>query len=419
MLTPVYSGDILRQVQEYNSNQMSEKIILKEEIQKANEEIKRVAEEECKSEYKFFRVKPADSTKIKEWEALRATFRMANHQSEEFIGDEKYFQSAKTEILRMLNGDTALSLKRAVFLCENAWYGSALSYKDFCQQIDQEVWTCRQVLKYYKLSDTEDEDVHFAIHHLFHNVITLPKASGGVRKIYPFSYDTNDFMGDENRSNLFVSKLLKTRKGQCHSLPLLYLILSQELKAEAYLTLAPAHSYIKFPMGGQLYSYECTNGLPVSDDWIMASGYISPVAIRNKIYLAPQSAKETIAQCLLDLASCYQNRFGYDDFVLNCIQKVNSDFPSNITALQHLSNYYTALFLQEAEAIHYPAISEIEWYPGLNNKYKAMLKFRNELEQKGYVRIPEEEYKKWVKHSEDKATKPNAKESAQLNKKNK
>ena len=64
-------------------------------------------------------------------------------------------------------------------------------------------------------------------------------------KYEPFGYDFKDVFGHKTQESLFVSKLLKTRKGNCHSLPYLYKILAEELGVDAHLALAPNHVYIK------------------------------------------------------------------------------------------------------------------------------------------------------------------------------
>ncbi len=46
-------------------------------------------------------------------------------------------------------------------------------------------------------------------------------------------------------SNMFVSTLIATGKGNCHSMPLLYKLIMDELGEKCWLALAPNHMYIK------------------------------------------------------------------------------------------------------------------------------------------------------------------------------
>ncbi len=112
-----------------------------------------------------------------------------------------------------------------------------------------------------------------------------------------------------------VTKLLNTGTGQCHSMPLLYLILAEELNTDAYLAHSPSHSYIKFPFDSSLYDFETTCGKPNTDEWLVRLGYISPKAVKSGIYLTPMTKRQTIAQCLADLSTEYVTQYGNDSFV--------------------------------------------------------------------------------------------------------
>src|SRR5690606_40795390 len=68
---------------------------------------------------------------------------------------------------------------------------------------------------------------------------------------------------------------------QCHSLPLLYLILAEEMNAKAWMALAPQHAYIVFESDKGLINFETTNGHLVDDEWIMKSGFISTNSIKR------------------------------------------------------------------------------------------------------------------------------------------
>jgi hypothetical protein len=61
----------------------------------------------------------------------------------------------------------------------------------------------------------------------------------------PFRYSFDDPLGKQDWSNMFVTKLLATHQGNCHSLAYLYKILADELGAKCWLALAPNHIYIK------------------------------------------------------------------------------------------------------------------------------------------------------------------------------
>jgi len=71
------------------------------------------------------------------------------------------------------------------------------------------------------------------------------KDSTAINGFRPYVYDFDDFMGDKDWTKQFVTKLMRTHTGNCHSLPYLYKILCEEIGAKASLVLGPNHVYIK------------------------------------------------------------------------------------------------------------------------------------------------------------------------------
>ena len=115
--------------------------------------------------------------------------------------------------------------------------------------------------------------------------IKLPNMETSVMSS-PVKYDFEDFKGEKDWTKMFVSKLLSTKSGQCHSLPLLYLILCEATDTEASLAFSPSHTYAKFKdQQGNWYNVELTRGRITSDAVIMASGYITAEALKNKLYM--------------------------------------------------------------------------------------------------------------------------------------
>lgn len=393
-------------IEEQNHLIRQKGIIEADEKRKVYEEfLKEEREDEIRKQFQLFREKTKDSKKLQEIAVLKEKFRIANPNSPDYISNARFYFSATQELQQMLEGKITLDLKRAVFITENAWYGNTKSYKTYCNQIDQLVWICREILKQENLSEKNASACHYAIQKLFSDTLTVKKADGSKKTIYPLEYDFDDFWGNDNYSNLFVSKLLNTKSGQCHSLPLLYLILANEFKIPAYLAIAPNHSYVKYPIGRTMYSFECTSDNLISDDWVVASGYISSMAIRTGIYLAPQTPKETIAECLTDLALGYQQKFGYDDYVRESAQLVLKYHPSSISAMLTISNCTTAFCFFEAEQLNFPAIEQIGKYPQFNKRYHLMLDLEKDIEGSGYIKIPQEEYAKWIKTADEESQK--------------
>lgn len=158
--------------------------------------------------------------------------------------------------------------------------------------------------------------MNYAIQQLYeHPNVYFDTKTQLTHTVPPFKYDLEDYMGEKDYTNLFASKLLGKGSGQCHSLPLVYLMIAEQLGAKAWLSLAPSHSFIQFMDNrGRLLDFETTNGNIVSGSWVAGSGYINGKALRNKTYLDTLSRRQLYARCLSDLLLGYLNKFEYDDF---------------------------------------------------------------------------------------------------------
>jgi len=212
---------------------------------------------------------------------------------------------------------------------------------------------------------------------------------------YPFQYDFEDFSGERDWTKLFVSKLISSGGGQCHSLPLLYLILSEELNAKAHLAFSPSHTYIKFAdERGQWTNLELTNGRITSDHFIIGSGFIKAEAIRSKIYMQPLSSQQTVAQCIAELGQGYARKFGYDAFVLQCLNKALQHHSENIYALQLKANYYSHLLRYIGKQLHYP--QSLQPYPKAMAVLNQMHALHQQVEDAGYAEMPKEAYQAWL-----------------------
>ena len=123
----------------------------------------------------------------------------------------------------MLAGRETLSIKRAVYLAEWAFYEGKLDYKtDFCDEIDRINTFILDLYKENKLH-TYKTGMQMAIS----SYIVSPYSGNGYT---PYTYDFVS-MDNESWERQFVSKTLKTHKGQCRSLPWMYKILANELNA--------------------------------------------------------------------------------------------------------------------------------------------------------------------------------------------
>ncbi len=311
-----------------------------------------------------------------------------------------YFHKALNQLNDMLTGNKPISLKDAVYIVENAYLEGRIDYNKYNNElqniINKAKLKCNQDGYNWNNSLTRN----LMLFKTFSDTLVLKDpANESNFTSYPFTYDFDDFFGKQNYSKMLVAKLLATKSGQCHSLPLAFLICAEETNTEAFLAFSPSHSYVKFrdPMNNW-YNLELTNGKIVSDAFITGSGFIKSEALKSKIYTDTLSLNQTIAYCMTDLAKEYTRKYGYDEFVLQCVNTALEYYPNNIYGLQIKSDYYTVLFnyvIQQTERPN-PEILKTK-YP---KAYDILIQ-RNELYQTidnlGYCDMPEEAYKDWLK----------------------
>lgn len=109
----------------------------------------------------------------------------------------------------------------------------------------------------------------------------------------PFSYDLDDPFG-HNLNNKLLTSYLSTRKGNCVSMPVLFVILGQRIGRDVTLAAAPEHIFVKYrDEAGNLYNLETTSGAEFARDvWIRQSMPMTDEAIAKGAYMRPLSKRE-------------------------------------------------------------------------------------------------------------------------------
>ena len=359
-------------------------------IQKQNESIMREVEEnECRR------------TAINRQHVVREYLKSNSIPLPDFssVSGSEYFHSARKEILEMLDGKKAMSLKRAVFVTENAFFQNKMKYEEFDAAIQNLKHICVLKMQEEKLDKNDELAKLMMVFRILSEVIEV-KESGSEKTIvhYPIKYDFEDYHANLNASNYMVSKLLSQNTGQCHSMPLLFLILAEELGTEAFWCFSPSHSFIKFKdKQERWYNIELTQGAVVTDDFYMNSGFIKSKAIQTGIYLKPLTQKQTIAHMLNDLSFYYISRYDYDHFV-----KENSDLvlhyaSSDLTAYQLYANICTAQAMYVIDVCGRPPKEQLPEYPQAYSLFKRMIHSYEKIDSLGYEEMPAEMYHNWLK----------------------
>ena len=309
---------------------------------------------------------------------------------------QPYIQAYK-ELTNMFANDTSISLKRAVYLVENASLTQKITYQTYLQAIQTKVQHIRYILKKEKLDVNNSDAVHYAIQKLFSDTLYIPLNTNSRKKINPLCYDFKDPFEKKDHTKLLVIKLLLTCKGQCRSLPLLYMILAEEFKIKTYVAYSPEHSFIKFQTTrGTWYNFETTNGRLTTDAFVLGSGFIKAEALKSGIFNQPYTKQQTVANLFVDLANYYQYQFGYDNFQQSCIDQIMKYNPTYIYGKIIQSNYQTALTDLALANECYPNVKDIPSYPHLAKQFEVRNALYDALDNLGFTSMPQEAYQAWL-----------------------
>ena len=303
-----------------------------------------------------------------------------------------------------LNGSCELNFKVAVFTVENAYLSNTLDRERFDKQIKilvdltQQLIVSRDLI--YNLEDKAQVEKCAALFSVMTDTIPIQLDTNRILKHPPFSYDFTDIWGHKSWTNMFVSELLDTKQGNCHSMPYLYKILADEIGANANISVAPNHFYIKHQnKANGWYNTELTSGIFPIDAWLMASGYIHLDAVVNKLYMEALNEKQSIALCMIDLAKGYQRKselIADNEFILKCCDTALKYYPNYINGLLLKAETKKKQFdwLMEKNYAEYP--SDIFHLPEAQQLFTEMTQLYAKIQQLGYRKMPKEMYLNWL-----------------------
>ena len=305
------------------------------------------------------------------------------------------------------------SIKDATFIIENAYFEEKENYSEFHNLVKQTGNFIREKMTELNYDPNSNIAKNFMLFKFFSDTLEIKSKD---LKHLPFKYDFEDYMGIEDWSKMFVSKLLATGKGQCNSLPRLYLILAEEIGAEAFLSLAPNHSYIRFRDDyDNWYNVELTNGMFTTQTFILQSGYIKSEALQNEIFMQKMSSKQLLAQLLADFAMGYTRKFGYDSFAKEVIDKSLLLDPNSISANMLKSNYLTVQFEYVANQANInphnnQELQNIRYFPKMIELLNQVNSQYSQIDNLGYEYMPPKAYEEWLSSLKDEKQKQDSKE---------
>jgi len=307
---------------------------------------------------------------------------------------EQYFEQAVNEITEMLNGQRPLSFKRAVFLTENAYYDGTLNWEQFCNDIEQIKVVVNKMIVAKGLQKYKTAG-NWAIFSYMTEKIPENKNS-------PFQYDFDNFMGDKDYESFMVSALLRTKKGNCHSLPYLYIILTDEVNVEAFVATAPMHCFIKHKdEKGQWWNLELTSGTFSRTSFIMESFNVSDAGMESGLYMKPLSDKESVALCLSDLVDYYEKKTGkyYGYLVRKAYMEGLKVYPNSLLQLVKRDEIKYQLD-KEMEKKGLNDYEKIKPYPELVKLFDEVKSIDKYIQQIGYSKLTAEQYRDKVQEIE-------------------
>ena len=286
----------------------------------------------------------------------------------------------------MLNGIKPLNFKRAVFLSENSYNDGALDYGAYCAEIERIKAILNKMIIAKNLQSFKTAG-NWAIFSFL--VDTIPE-----NNFQPYTYDVENLLGAQDTKSAMVSNLLKTKKGNCHSLPYLYKLLADEMNVEAFLALAPLHIYIKHrDEQEKWWNLELTNGTFSRTSFIIESFDVPDEGIESGLYMKPLTERESIALCLYDLLAYYDKKTGiyYGNFVRKAYTEGIKVYQNSLFQLYKANDEKHTLDKAMAEK-KLNDYDKIKLYPDLVSLKKNFDATKDYIKKIGYYTYSAERY---------------------------
>lgn len=165
----------------------------------------------------------------------------------------------------------------------------------------------------------------------------------------PYRYDLNDPFGT-NVHNKLLTAYIASRKGNCVSMPLLFIVLGQKLGIDVTASLAPNHVFVKYrDSDGKLYNLETTSGAGFSRDvWMRQQFPMTDEALSSGIYMRPLTKKETVVVMVGTLLESYEQQ-GLDDQSIRLADLAHRYSPKDVSII--LAKRHAYFMLERREFI--------------------------------------------------------------------
>ncbi|KAF1715781.1 hypothetical protein CSC71_00625 [Pseudoxanthomonas sangjuensis] len=216
----------------------------------------------------------------------------------------------------------------------------------------------------------------------------------------PFGYDYADPYGRDIRKSL-LSTYLATRKGQCVVMPTFVALLGQKLGLPMTLTTVPYHLVVKYgdEEQGAWTNLDATSGLFHDDSGYEQALNISPVALKNEIFLRPYSQRESVALFAIAVLAPHYLKKGQPEEALQVLDLILAVNPKDTVAMTLKANAYGLLVDQRfrskyPKADHIPVAEQAE-FETYNSQIVA---WRTKAEELGWREWTKADWDKYLKH---------------------
>ena len=129
-----------------------------------------------------------------------------------------------------------------------------------------------------------------------------------------FSYDLNDPFGAQVKSKM-LSAYVRTRKGNCVSMPVLFLIVADRLGLKVRLAAAPLHLFVRYtdPSGADHNLEATSGGHEARDEWYRQNLPMTDRSVESGIYMRTLSKRETVAAMALPVLDFLLDEGRYEE----------------------------------------------------------------------------------------------------------
>ena len=155
-----------------------------------------------------------------------------------------------------------------------------------------------------------------------------------------------------NNEELFLHGMLKTKRGYCMNLSLLYLIIGQKLDIPLFGVPLPNHFFVRYDKGKDRINIEATEMGTSFPDSFYGQRYLGSSEKDNPYFLKNLNTKQTLGAYFSNIGMVYYQNQKIERaiFYLKLSTKIN---PSSIDAQNNIANIYSELKKYSEAIQHY------------------------------------------------------------------